>query len=129
MISHYKNTRAARGTPDRNLLIATGILAVLSVGLSFAAHWLSPFPGDLKLTLWFQSLHNSAFLSVMKGVTLVAQGWQSALLVVVSAAVVWWLVGIMQAGLTLAAGLSTGLDSALKLLVGKLRPSSDLVKV
>jgi membrane-associated phospholipid phosphatase len=129
MISRDKNARTSRDRSDRNLLIVTGILAVLAVALSFAAHWLSPFPGDLKLTLWFQSLHSNALLSVMKWVSYIAEGWQSALLVIIGAVIVWWRIGKLEAALTLAAGLSTGLDSALKLLVGKLRPPSALVKV
>ena len=129
MISRGKNARTSRGRSERNLLIVTGILALLAITLSFAAHWLSPFPGDLKVTLWFQSLHSNALFSIMQWVSYIAQGWQSALLVIVSAVIVWWRIGKLEAALTLAAGLSTLLDSALKLIVGRPRPPSVLVKV
>ena len=105
------------------------MLGILAISLSFAAHWLSPFSGDLKLLLWFQSFHSSALFFVMKWATYIAQGWQQALFILIGAIIVWWKIGKLEAILTVAAGLSTALDGLLKVAVGQLRPQSVLVNV
>jgi len=121
--------RKLRNSSDRNLLIVTGVLAVLAIAMSVCAHWLSRFPGDLRLTLLFQSLHSNVLLWVMKWVSYVTGGWRAALLVTVSGVVVWWRIGKSEAILTVAAGFSSLLDSVLKLVVGRPRPTPDLVQV
>ena len=86
-------------------------------------------PGDLNLTLLFQSLHSNILLLVMKWVSYVTEGWRSALLVMVGSIVVWWRLGKQEAALTVAAGLSSLLSSAFKFAVDRPRPTPDLVQV
>ena len=114
---------------NRNLLIITGALAVLAVAMSLGAHWLSRFPGDLQFTLLFQSIHRNLLLSLMKWASYIAEGWRSVCIVVVGSIIVWWRVGKLGALLVVSAGLSTLLVSVIKTLVGRPRPSSDLVHV
>ncbi len=121
--------RTLRNSSNRNLLIVTGAIAVLAIAMSVCAHWLSRFPGDLNLTLLFQSIHSAMLLSVMKWFSYIADSWRSALLVIFGSIVVWWRLGKWQAALTVIAGLSSLLDSVLKFVVGRPRPTPDLVQV
>jgi undecaprenyl-diphosphatase len=114
---------------DRNLLVVTGVLSVLAIAMSIGAHWLSRFPGDLNLTLLFQLIHSNTLLFVMKAVSIIGSGWPSALLVIIGSIVVWWRLGKWDALLTIAAGLSSLLVSIIKFLVGRPRPTPDLVEV
>jgi membrane-associated phospholipid phosphatase len=126
---HPDRVRTLHTNSDRNLLIVTGILAVLAIAMSLCAHWSSRFPGDLNLTLLFQSLHSDTLLSFMKGVSYITGGWRSALLVIAGGIVVGWRLGKLEAVLVIAAGLVSLLDSALKLVVGRPRPTPALVQV
>ena len=129
MVAQSKDTRAPGNRFDRNLLIATGIVGVLAVALSISAYWLSPFPGDLKLTLWFQSIHSNALLRIMEWFSFIAGSWHAAVLVVIGCGILWWRVGRREAVLAAAAGLTTFVDFALKIIIGKLRPPSSLINV
>jgi membrane-associated phospholipid phosphatase len=114
---------------NRNLIIVIGVLAAFTIAMSVCAHWLSRFPGDLNITLLFQSLHSNTLLLVMKWVSYMTESWRSTLLVIVGGILIWWRLGKLQAALTVAAGLISLLDSVLKLIVGRLRPRPDLVQV
>ena len=114
---------------NRNLLIFTGVLTVIAIAMSTCAHWLSRFPGDLDLTLLFQSIHSNILLSVMKWISYVTEGWRSALLIIIGSIVVWRRLGKLKAAITITVGISSLLDSVLKVVVGRPRPTSDLVQV
>ncbi len=124
-----KDQRARRAKKGGRWLSIFGLLGLLSVALSVAAHWLSPFPGDLRLTLWFQSFNSGAFLWFMEKVTMLPQGWEAVAFIITCALVVWRSIGASLAIMTMAAGVTTLLDPALKLAVGASRPGSDMVKV
>jgi membrane-associated phospholipid phosphatase len=111
------------------LLVVTGAFAITAISLSFAAHWISPFPGDLKLTLLFQSYHGRWLLSFMKWVSYLGGGWQSALLAIACCLILFCRLGTFKAVLGLAAWFSTALSSVFKLMVGSPRPSDSLVHV
>jgi hypothetical protein len=116
-----------RNSPNYSLLIATGSLAALAIAMSICAHWLLRFPGDLNLTLLFQSIHSNILLSVMKWVSYVINGWHSGVLVIAGSIVIFWQLGKREAILTTAAGLSSLLGSVFKLLIGRPRPTTELV--
>lgn len=111
------------------MLIVIGSLAVLAIAMSICAHRLPRFPGDLNLTLLFQSIHSGTFFLVMKWVSYIAAGWRSVLLVIAGSAVVLWRLGKREAILLIAAGLSSLLGFVFKIIVERPRPTIDLVQV
>jgi undecaprenyl-diphosphatase len=117
-----------RGSSNRVLVFAGGV-AVATLALSLAAHQSHYFPGDLQLARAFQSMHSEALLSAMKWVSYAFEGWRSALLVLLAAALVLWRMGRFEAALTLLAGLISLLGDPIKLLVARPRPSPDLLIV
>jgi undecaprenyl-diphosphatase len=129
LTSSKKPEGSRRGIKGHHWLIIGGGLALAASALSIAAHWLSPFPGDLRLLVWFQSLNSSAMLWFMEKVTLLGAGWESVVIVIVCALVVWRAIGSAHAILVVVAGVTTFLDVALKAAVGALRPPSALVHV
>jgi len=106
-----------------------GVLAVASVALCVLAHLHSRFPGDLGITLWLQSFDSNAMLSYMRDVSWLFGGWRPAVILIASAVVVLRLIGMKQAILVILSGISTSTSSILKLVVGRVRPSADLVTV
>jgi len=111
------------------LLTLTGLLVAASAVLCLLAHLYSRFPGDLEITLRLQSWHSPAFLSLMRGVSWLFGGWRPTVIVIVSAIIVLRLIGMKQASLVILSGISTSAGSILKLVVGRVRPSADLVTV
>jgi undecaprenyl-diphosphatase len=116
-------------SPNRNLLVVTGSLAITAITMSVCAYILPRFPGDLNLALFFQSLHSNALLSLMKWVSYVTAGWRSVLLVIAGSLIVRWLLGRREAIMMTAAGLCSLLASVFKIIIGRPRPSPDLVQV
>ena len=121
--------RTLLNSPNRNLLIVTGSLALIAIAMSICAYWLPRFPGDMNLTLLFQSIHNDTLLSIMKWVSYITAGWRSALLVIAGSIIVWWRLGKREAIMMTAAGIGSLLDSLFKIMVERPRPTPDLVQV
>lgn len=119
----------ARNNSQRGLLIVVLALVIVAVIASLFAHWLARFPGDLRLTLLFQSVDGSALLPVMTWVSYLAGGWRAAVLVLVSAVIVWRCLGRLESGLVVLAGLSSLANDALKLAIDRPRPGPGLVTV
>jgi membrane-associated phospholipid phosphatase len=110
-------------------LLGIGGLAIISAAMCIWAHWEPRFPGDLRLTLLFQSVGSEPLTSVMEWVSRLFGMSQAIVLVIASAFVVWRWLGRLEAGLTLTTGLSPLAYSILKLAVNRPRPSPDLVEV
>ena len=114
---------------NRNELMVMGGLAALAIAVSLYAHWVPRFPGDLRLTLLLQSIYSEPLRLVMGWLSFLSGGWRAALLVVASGVVVWWRLGRLESALVVAAGLSSLLNSALKVAVNRPRPTPGLVQV
>jgi len=106
-----------------------GFLAVLALIVSIYARFTLLLPGDLYLTLHLQSFDNQFFLSFMKCISFIFGGWSSALIVAVIGILVWWRIGRLEAIMIAVGGLLTLVDTPLKLVVGRPRPSADLVQI
>ncbi len=118
-----------RNNPDYYLLVATGSLVVIAIAMSICAHWLPRFPGDLNLTLLFQSIHSNTLLSVMEWVSNFTANWRSAVIVVALSLLFFWKYGKREAIMIIGAGISSLLGAVVKMLVDRPRPTADLVKV
>jgi membrane-associated phospholipid phosphatase len=114
---------------DRNLLIIITGLAVIAIVMSIYAHWFPRFPGDLNLTLLFQSIHSNILLSVLEWVSDLTTNWRSPVLVIVFSLFVYWRLGKREAILVIVAGISSLIGALVKILVDRPRPTDDLVHV
>lgn len=113
---------------NRTLIVIIG-LAALGLIMSLFAHFTSRFPGDLTVTLWFQSVDNQFLLTIMKAVSYAAGGWRAAVLVITAGIIVWHYLGRLEAGLVLLSGMIIPINDVFKSLIDRPRPAADLVSV
>ena len=114
---------------SRKGILGIGGLAILAAVLCICAHWEPRFPGDLRLTHLVQSIDSKALDSIMEWVSFLTGGWQAPVLIVAGSLVIWRCLGKWEAGLVLMTWLSSPISSGLKLIVGRPRPTPDLVRV
>ncbi len=114
---------------SRKGMLGIGGLAILAAVLCICAHWEPRFPGDLRLTLLVQSIDSEALDTVMRWVSLLGGGWRAPVLIIAGAVVTWRYLSKWKAGLVLMTWLSSPIDSVLKLVVDRPRPTPDLVHV
>lgn len=109
-------------------LLISGLVVITLVVSIYA--WMVPhFPGDLWITLLLQSIDNEVWHTAMEWSSSIFGGWRAVLLVIASGAFVGWRLGWPEGVTVLAAGLASQVDSPLKILVGRPRPTPDLVRV
>lgn len=118
-----------RNSPEGKLLIVVGILTVLTIALSVYAHLFPYLPGDLSLTLLFQSLSSDMLLSVMKWASFAFGGWRAYALVIVVSLVVGWRLGKLRAALVILSGISVLINAGLKIVIDRPRPTANLIRV
>jgi undecaprenyl-diphosphatase len=109
--------------------ITLGFLVILSITLSICARFTTQFPGDLYLTLHLQSISNHFILSILQGVSFISKSLYLALMFVIIGVIIWWRIGRRESMLVLLAALLSLLVVALKLVIGRPRPSANLVHV
>jgi membrane-associated phospholipid phosphatase len=114
---------------SRHINVIIIVLALLALADSIWAHLAAQFPGDLSLVLSIQSFKSGLLLSLMEWISFIFSGWRGAALCIGLGLLVWWRVGLREAALFPAAGLLWFINEALKFLIGRPRPSSDLVEV
>ena len=110
-------------------VIASVGLSILALVISVFAHFESRFPGDLEVTLLFQSLHSTALLTAMESTSYLTGEWRAAVLVIISSIVAWRCLGRLEGSQVAAAGLVSLIDDALKIAINRPRPTPDLVAV
>lgn len=113
---------------NRTLIVIIG-LAALGLIISLLAHFTSRFPGDLTVTLWFQSVDNQFLLNMMKAVSYVTGGWRAGVLVITAGIIVWRYLGRLAAGLVVLSGMILPINDVFKSLIDRPRPAADLVSV
>ena len=114
---------------SRKGVLGIGSLAIMAALLCIWAHWEPRFPGDLRLTLLVQSIDSKALDSIMEWVSLLTGGWRAPVLIVAGSIMAWRCLGMWEAGMVLMTWLSSPISSGLKLIVGRPRPTPDLVRV
>jgi membrane-associated phospholipid phosphatase len=122
-------TNKVQQKQQRRYLVIIISLVVAALFFSIWALQSSRFPGDLSVSQWVQSFNSAVLRSAMKWVSLFFSGWPGAAIVIVSALVIWWRVGVFEALLVTLAGLVSLLEPVLKFLIDQPRPSSSLVQV
>jgi undecaprenyl-diphosphatase len=114
---------------NRNKLLIMGCLLAFAIVMSIYAHRLSYFPGDLRLTLLLQSFYSDSLLSTMKSVSFAFTSWRAALMVIIAVVLVWRYWGKSEGILVAVAGLLSLLDSPIKDIIARPRPSPELVHI
>lgn len=109
--------------------LTVGFLAILALVISIYAVFAPMFPGDLCLTLRLQSFNNHLILSTMECISFIFGGWFSVLVVVATGIVIWWRIGRLEAIMIPVGALITLVNTVLKLVINRPRPSADLVQV
>lgn len=109
--------------------IIFGALAVLGFILSLLAHFNPRFPGDLPVTLAFQSIHNQPILNAMKGISYVTGDWRGAVLVIVSGIIFWRYLGRLEGVVLIFSGVISTINEVFKIVIGRPRPAADMVHV
>lgn len=115
--------------PGRRELLGIGGLTVIAAVLCVCAHFMSRFPGDLRLALLVQSIDCAGMDTVMEWVSRLTGGWRVPVLVIAGSVAAWRWLGRLEALPVLLTGLSSPIQSGLKLLVDRPRPAPDLVHV
>jgi undecaprenyl-diphosphatase len=106
-----------------------GAMAAAVIIISVFAYLFPRFPGDLRLALFAQSVGGDGTESFMRWVSFLFGGAGAVSLIVVSAILVWRRIGIKGALIVSISGVSTLFNEALKVLVGRSRPTEELVRV
>jgi undecaprenyl-diphosphatase len=114
--------------PHRNWMIL-GILVCISVIFSIFAHFFPRFPGDLQTSLLFQSVNNDSLLSLTKGITHLIGSWRTPVIVILVALAGWLRAGKSGGLLVILSGIAALVSDPLKEIVGRPRPSPELVNV
>lgn len=113
----------------RRTRIIFGTLVVLGLIISVFAHFASRFPGDLAVSLWFQSFHGQWLLDAMKGISYVTGDWRGAIIVIAGGIIFWRALGRLEGIALIFSGAILTINGVLKLLIGRPRPAADLVNI
>lgn len=124
------------GTLGRNLTANGGLfwfvwlagLGVLGVMSGFAAAT-DYFPGDLRVAHWIQDLHRVGFGHVASFTNFVGDTWPASLITIAFAAVFALMERRWEGVLVVLTFVPSGLRQFLAWVVGRPRPSSDLLQV
>ena len=105
------------------------VLLSAAVALSLAAARTFYFSFDPVLARHLQTIQAPWFAQTMEMASYVFGSWRFVILVLLAGILVWKREGRRHALLVLAGGLAAYVNSGLKLLVGRPRPSAELVSV
>ncbi len=113
------------------LHIGVYIIFVIIFGLlAYFAHRLPYFPGDISISLWLQRVNLPFFRPVMENITNIASTVPMAIIVAMVAGLHWAFRRRLEPIFIIALPLTAwGLELLIKLLVGRPRPSGELVQV
>jgi membrane-associated phospholipid phosphatase len=121
--------RALHYILSRKAIVIAVILGVAAITFSIFIQRENFFPGDLSVTNFWQSLANPTLTLGLKGLSYIFGDWRAALLTTVCVVLILWRIGKREALMVVMAGLLSLLNYLFKALIGRPRPSSDLVQV
>ena len=124
---------ASRGIPSARRLgvLVSGVLFLAALGaFAYAATTVDHFPGEISSSSWVQSWRTSWLDAVMKALSALGTELIAAAAVTLAALALYLKTLRQEAGIIVGATVvGYGLRTALKLAIGRPRPSSDLVQV
>jgi undecaprenyl-diphosphatase len=120
---------ALHHTLNRKAIVIAVILGVAAIAISLFIRHENFFPGDLSVTDFSQSLANPTLTSGLKGLSYIFGDWRAALLTTFCVVLILWRIGKREALMLVLAGLLSILNYLFKALIGRPRPSADLVQV
>lgn len=113
----------------RLVRIIFAVLAVFGVALAVLAHFEPRFPGDLPVTLLFQSVHSQPLLDAMKGISYVTGDWRGAVIAIAGGIIFWGSLGRLEGIALIFSGAISAINGVTKILIGRPRPAADLVNI
>ncbi|MBI4320346.1 MAG: phosphatase PAP2 family protein [Chloroflexi bacterium] len=105
------------------------VLLLAAVSLSYLASRYPYFPGDVYISRAVQSIQDPSFDFLMRAVSAVGQRLPGSLTVLSCAAALWMLRYKWEALFSISSFLADGIVIVLKQVIGRPRPSPDLVVV
>jgi membrane-associated phospholipid phosphatase len=111
------------------LLFISLCLAIAGGLLALYPHFHEYFPGDLRVSLWVQSLEYPQLTHFLKGLAWVFGNWRTGILVVLAGILVYWKYGKLEAAMLAAAGIISWSNEGIKLLIARPRPTADQVNI
>jgi undecaprenyl-diphosphatase len=108
------------------LLLSIFLAAMILTVVALNKHL---FPGDLFLSQSIQSLITSRLTLIMTCISWPFGDWTAAILTASIVIVVWRFMGRLEAILIATAGMITVLNYAFKAIIGRPRPSAQLVQI
>lgn len=128
-IAHEREPRWQVLVRGRFLLVAY-VIALVAVGLlAFAAHSISVLPGDLPFTRELQESKSPVVFWLLYSVSAVGFAFPSAIIEIVAVLLLWLLRLRLEAVFLVFTLLADLLGGILKIVVGRQRPTPDLVHV
>ena len=121
--------RALNNTFNRKTIAIAAVLGIAAIAFSIFILQEKFFPGDLAVTDFWQSLANPTLSATFKGFSYIFGDWRAALLTTFCVLLILWRIGKREALMVVMAGLFSLLNYLFKALIGRPRPSADLVQV
>lgn len=87
------------------------------------------FPGDLRFSLWTQTLEHRPLTLFLEGLAWIFGSWHAAILVAITGAVIYWKFGILETLLIAIAGVISLFNEDIKILIARPRPTADQVRI
>ena len=110
-------------------LVVYGVVLLFVLALALAAHSYPVLPGDLALTREFQEQTNPVLYDVLSFISFIGFPVQSTMIAAVTLLALWVVRLRIEALFLLLSLLVDTLDTAIKFVVARQRPSPDLVTV
>jgi undecaprenyl-diphosphatase len=129
MVNMRISDREIRCKPNRIAIITAILCGLLAIALTIFISRSAFFPGDLAFTHFCQSLANPVLTALMKSVTYIFGDWRAVILTAICTVVIGVRIGKREGVVVALAGILSLFNYVFKLLIGRPRPSADLVSV
>ena len=114
---------------NRRFLIITITLLVAAAVVSVLARLLPVFPGDISLSVWFQSVSSPLLTSVMSLASALFTYYPAGLITAAAGILAFWRTGVLEGLIVWMAGLISLIAEVLKWALNRPRPSADQVQI